>query len=43
MRDNFKEVFGFDPRSGHGNWVLKAPFVEYKNWNDWTTLGKIRS
>lgn len=43
LRENFKEVFGFHPRSGHGTWVLKAPFEEYKNWNDWTTLGKIRS
>lgn len=43
LKAAYKEVFGEDSNNGHGGWALKAPFHEYSNWNNWQTLGSIRS
>lgn len=39
---SFKEVFGYEPNPGHSSWAMHAKFEDYRNWNNWEVLGKVR-
>lgn len=43
LENKFKEVFGYYAKRGGNGWILKTPFEGYTNWDNWHTLGSIRS